>query len=122
MVRARSQIESIVEQYIYNLEARGVRVRKVILFGSYARNRAHEGSDIDLAVIAPQFARLNLRERYETLGLANMTLRAPIQAIGYSPRQWRYAARGSFIAEIQRTGKVIYSDGGARAKKRARSK
>jgi predicted nucleotidyltransferase len=58
-----------------------------MLFGSYAHRCAREGSDIDLAVITPQFACVNLRERYETLGLANMSLHEPIQAIGYSPRQ-----------------------------------
>jgi predicted nucleotidyltransferase len=103
-------------QYVRNLNARGIRVQRIVLFGSYARNRAREGSDIDLAVVAPQFARLNLRERYETLGLANMSLRAPIQAIGYSPRQWRFVERGSFIDEIQRTGKAIYSNGDTRRK------
>ena len=108
MVRTRTQIKSLVNQYIRNLEARGVRVQTVVLFGSYAHHRAHTGSDIDLAVVAPQFARLNIRERYETLGLANLELRAPIQAIGYTPRQWRYPERGSFIDEIQRTGQVIY--------------
>lgn len=108
MVRTRSQIKAIVNRYVHNLQTRGINVEKVVLFGSYARQHAREGSDIDLAVIAPQFARLNLRERYETLGLANMTLREPIQAIGYSPRQWRNAERGSFADEIRRTGRVIY--------------
>ncbi len=109
MVRTRTAIKTLVNQYVRQLEASGIRVQKVVLFGSYARRRAHTGSDIDLAVIAPQFARLNIRERYETLGLANIALRAPIQAIGYAPRQWRFAERGSFIDEIQRTGKVVYS-------------
>ncbi len=96
---------------------RGVRVQSVVLFGSYAHKRARDGSDIDLAIIAPQFSRINIRERFGTLGLANMTLRAPIQAIGYSPRQWRYPERGSFIDEVQQTGKVIYRNGKARRKR-----
>jgi hypothetical protein len=37
-------------------------------------------------------------------------------SIGYSPRQWRYAERGSFVDEIQRTGKMIYSDRGTHRK------
>jgi predicted nucleotidyltransferase len=118
MVRTRSQIKKLVSQYVRNLEAMGIRVQTVVLFGSYARKNAHAGSDIDLAVIAPQFARLNIRERYEMLGLANMELRAPIQAIGYAPRQWRYPERGSFIDEIQRTGQTIYRH----AKKRKRTR
>jgi len=107
-VRTRTQIRTLVNQYIRNLEARGIQVQAVVLFGSYARRRARVGSDIDLAVIAPQFARLNIRERHETLGMANLELRAPIQAIGYAPRQWRYPERSSFIDEIQRTGQTNY--------------
>lgn len=121
MVKKRSQVNALVKQYIKNLEERGIRVQTVVLFGSYAHKRAHDGSDIDLAIIAPQFSRLNIRERFETLGLANMTLRAPIQAIGYSPRQWRYPERGSFIDEIQRTGKVIYKNGNAHRKTRRKN-
>jgi len=98
------------------LEERGIRVQTVVLFGSYAHKRAHEHSDIDIAVIAPQFARMGLRERYENLGRTNMTLRAPIQAIGYSGREWRYAERGTFLDEIQRTGKVIYGNGKTKKK------
>jgi predicted nucleotidyltransferase len=118
MVRTRSQIKAIVNKYINNLQARGISVEQVVLFGSYARQQAREGSDIDLAVIAPQFARLNLRERYETLGLANMTLREPIQAIGYSPRQWREAERGSFADEVRRTGRIVYRQAGRKANER----
>ncbi|MBI3914618.1 MAG: nucleotidyltransferase domain-containing protein [Chloroflexi bacterium] len=101
-----------------NLHARHILVERVVLFGSYAHKRAREGSDIDLAVIAPQFTRLSLRKRYETLGLANMTLRAPIQAIGYPPEQWQNPERGSFLDEIKRTGKVIYRNGKATRKNR----
>ena len=57
MVRTRSQIKTIVNRYVTNLNARGISVEQVVLFGSYAHQRAREGSDIDLAVIAPQFAR-----------------------------------------------------------------
>ena len=117
MVKKRPQINALVKQYIENLEGRGIRVQTVVLFGSYAHNRARDGSDIDLAIVAPQFSRLNILQRFETLGLANMTLRAPIQALGYSPRQWRYPERGSFVDEIQRTGKVIFNKGKARRRK-----
>jgi predicted nucleotidyltransferase len=44
-----------------------VRVQTVVLLVLYAHYNARIDSDIDLAVIAPQFARLNIRERYETL-------------------------------------------------------
>jgi predicted nucleotidyltransferase len=118
MVKTRSQIKRIVDQYIACLEERGVQVQEAILFGSYAHRRAHEWSDIDLAIVAPKFARMTFLDRCENLGLANLNLSESVQALGYSPREWRTAERGSFIDEIQRTGKVIYGNGKARRKLR----
>jgi hypothetical protein len=45
-----------------------------------------------------------------------MTLCEPIQAIGYSPRQWREAEQGSFANEIRRTGRIIYQHSGQKVK------
>ena len=40
----------------------GPRLRFVRLFGSWARARAHEGSDIDLAVVVDDLTRAEWRE------------------------------------------------------------
>jgi len=47
-------IES-VQKYLAALPSLGIHARRAVLFGSFARGRADEYSDIDLIVIAPEF-------------------------------------------------------------------
>jgi predicted nucleotidyltransferase len=47
-------IES-VQNYLAALPSLGIHARRAVLFGSFARGRADEYSDIDLIVIAPEF-------------------------------------------------------------------
>lgn len=45
-------------------------VDKVILFGSYAKNRAWEGSDIDICVVSSEFGKDVLKEEFELIKIA----------------------------------------------------
>jgi predicted nucleotidyltransferase len=44
-----------IYDYIKACKELGVTYKKVILFGSYARNQAHKWSDIDLALVSDDF-------------------------------------------------------------------
>jgi len=46
------------------IEAQGIVVDRVLLFGSQARGNAREDSDIDLIVISPNFADMPSWRRY----------------------------------------------------------
>ncbi len=107
MSETRRQITTLIHCYVTALEARGIPVERVILFGSYATGHAQEWSDIDIAVISPKFNALSLLERYEQLGLANRELQAPLDVVGFSPSQVTHCEPGSFLAEILRTGVTI---------------
>ena len=104
MAQTRRQITILVRRYIAALEARGLPVERVILFGSYASGNPDEWSDIDIAVISPKFDTLSLLERYEQLGLANRNLHAPLDVVGFSSTQVTHCEPESFLAEILRTG------------------
>jgi predicted nucleotidyltransferase len=104
MSETRRQITTLIRRYVAALEARGIPVERVILFGSHAAGRPQEWSDIDIAVISPKFDELSLVERYEQLGLANRELQAPLDVVGFSPSQVAHCESGSFLAEILKTG------------------
>jgi predicted nucleotidyltransferase len=104
MAQSRRQITALIQRYIRALEARGIPVERVILFGSHASGQARAESDIDLAVISPKFHSLSLFERYEQLGLANRDLRAPLDVVGFSPAQVTSCEPGSMLGEILKTG------------------
>jgi hypothetical protein len=76
----------------------------VILFGSSLRGEAQEGSDIDLLIVSPDFARMNTRERLELLGLAAARIWEPVEAIGYTPEELSKAEPATLLEEILQTG------------------
>ena len=44
-----------VSAFARELTALGLNIKRVILFGSYAKNHQHEWSDIDVALVADEF-------------------------------------------------------------------
>ena len=46
---------NIARQYVSNLNRAGIEIYKAYLFGSYARNQANEGSDIDILLVSDVF-------------------------------------------------------------------
>lgn len=60
---------SIAKQFANQVKLK-FPVDKVILFGSYAKNRAWEGSDIDICVVSPEFGKDSLREESELIKIA----------------------------------------------------
>jgi predicted nucleotidyltransferase len=100
--------EAIIQEitgYKKALLNNGVKVQKLILFGSQAKGSARSYSDIDLCVISPQFGKNSFDER---VMLAKMTIgvSARIEPHPYHPRdlQNRY---DPLAAEIRKYGVVL---------------
>jgi predicted nucleotidyltransferase len=87
----------------------GVRLRCVLVFGSYARGNFTEGSDIDVCVVAdglPQdlFARRRLHGREVIPG---------VSAMGFTPEEFVELLRqGNFLVlDIMADGVPVFDDG-----------
>ena len=104
MAQTPCQTIALIQRYVMRLEASGIPVERVVLFGSQATGHAQPSSDIDVAVISTKFDTMSLLERYEQLGLANRDLKAPLEVMGFSPSQVATCEPESFLAEILRTG------------------
>jgi len=87
VVEATSQLAEIVRRYRRELERMGIHCERVLLYGSQSTGTATEGSDIDLFIISPDWARYGERERLEMLGVAAARLLEPIQARGVTPEE-----------------------------------
>lgn len=57
----REIIEEKVRKFVNELKREKIRVTKVILYGSRISGKAHEYSDIDVAIVSPDFG----KDRYE---------------------------------------------------------
>ncbi len=44
------------------LRSKGVRVHKAILYGSHASGKAHSDSDVDVAIVSPDFGKDRVEE------------------------------------------------------------
>ena len=64
------EITSIILRFIDVLNSKGIRVEKAVLYGSYASGNVHTGSDLDLAIISPDFGKNRFEEGKMLLQLA----------------------------------------------------
>ena len=53
--RLNKSKRSKIDKFAQMIEQQGIKVSKVILFGSYAKGKTHADSDIDIAVVSTQF-------------------------------------------------------------------
>jgi predicted nucleotidyltransferase len=51
-----------VEQFAKRLKKHKIKIAKVILYGSRVSGRAHKDSDIDVAIVSPDFGKNRYRE------------------------------------------------------------
>ena len=100
MAESTPQLKKIVIRYRTELSCLGIQVTEVFVYGSHASCTQREGSDIDLIVVSPDFARLNTRERLELLGIAAARVLEPIQAYGLTPKEIEQQALTPFWFEI----------------------
>jgi len=107
MVKKRREIENIIKRYITELKRLGVEVSQVILYGSYAKGKPKEYSDIDIAIISPSFYKLDIFERQLILSKAHHKFGEPIEPIGLTPEQVK--RKKGFAREIVDTGIIVYS-------------
>jgi len=50
-------VEAIIRKFAGAVSARGIHVDKILLYGSYAANRQTPDSDLDVAIVSPDFGR-----------------------------------------------------------------
>jgi predicted nucleotidyltransferase len=107
VVATTLELENVFEDFAKRLEA-GITVEAIVLYGSYARGNAYEGSDIDVAVISPDFEGVPTYLRQRTIAKHSLRRDGRISPIGYASSEYHDPPPYSFLAEIVRTGKVVY--------------
>ncbi len=117
MVATSHQIRKIINEFVGALEP-DIKVERVILYGSYARGKANEWSDIDVAVLSPTFADMPELKVVEEIARRRIHCDSRLSPFAYTPAQFDNAPPYLFAAEIRRTGKVIYD---ARRKRKAKT-
>jgi len=96
---------NLINRYVRLIKQKGIKVSKVILFGSHAKGMAKSDSDIDIAVISSQFGRNNLKEMMLLRKLA-LEIDSQIEPLPFSPQDLedRYS---TLSQEIKKYGVLI---------------
>ncbi|MCL1943186.1 MAG: nucleotidyltransferase domain-containing protein [Candidatus Azobacteroides sp.] len=91
-----------IRNYAKEINETGVNLRKVIMFGSFAKGTQHEWSDIDVALVADNFSGVGFldRQRFSGIGIKKPYIR--IEPITY-PTDY-FQESDPFIEEIKNTG------------------
>jgi len=103
-VRSIEEIKDIVKRYYSILIQEGYPVEKILLFGSYAGNKQHESSDIDLAVVLRKFSKDRFDTRLELMKFAR-DFEEVIEPHPFLLSE--FDEPDPFIYEILRTGELI---------------
>lgn len=104
---AERTLGELIAAYSAALEERGVRVEQIILFGSHTAGTTRPDSDLDLAVVSPDFG----RDRYEESKILFQTAwridpriePVPIPSGALERDTWQ-----PLLHEIRMNGRVLY--------------
>ncbi len=91
-----------VRQFAKEVKKQGVKLRKVFLFGSYARGEQRADSDIDVAVVADDFIGVGFEDIKRFI---DVTIQKPYILFEYHTFNTADFEEGNpFVAEIKKTG------------------
>jgi len=102
-----STILTALRRYITALSSCGIHASSLILFGSFARGDAHEFSDIDLVVIAPELEAPRDLTIVEKLWLATISADNRIEPIPCGEKEWETDGSRPILEIARREGIVI---------------
>ena len=95
-----------VRNYARDIEAHGIHLRRVFLYGSFAKGTQHEWSDIDVALVADEFTGFAFNDHDL---FPYVCIKKPYIRIETKTYSTEYFNEGDpFIEEITKTGiKII---------------
>ena len=90
-----------IKLFVKELEKEKLKISKVFLFGSYARNQQNEWSDIDLAVVSDDFTGNRMND-YDRFANAILKVDRSFEPIPYKTED--FTISNPFVNEIISTG------------------
>jgi predicted nucleotidyltransferase len=100
------EIRDVVRKYYETLLNAGFPLEKVVLFGSYAKNKQNTNSDIDVAVVLKKFKSDRFSTRLELMKYSR-GFKEVIEPHPFLVSEFEIS--NPFVLEIMTTGVELYS-------------
>ncbi len=96
-----------VQKYLKYVIEQGIPVSYGVLFGSYAKNKAHKWSDIDVLVVSPRFDEDQTAEDHEKLWMFAARMNKLIEPIPVGEKQYKEDKTTLILEVARREGQII---------------
>jgi len=104
---ANKTVVKSIQKYLRYVQQQGIPVSYGVLFGSYAKNKAHKWSDIDLLVVSPYFDKSLTAEDHENLWMYAARTNNLIEPIPVGEKQYKEDKSSLIIQVARREGQKI---------------
>lgn len=104
---ANKTIVKAIQKYLQYVREQGIPVSYGVLFGSYAKGKAHKWSDVDLLVVSPKYDRKRTTKDYENLWMYASRTDNRIEPIPVGEKQYKEDDSSLIIEVARREGQII---------------
>lgn len=104
MVDSKDKILRDIKKYIAELNKSGIPVQKAVLFGSWARGKATEESDVDVALVSDKFTGDRFQDRRSIIPLRRK-INTRIEPLPFTQKD--FYTEGILVEEIARYGEEV---------------
>jgi len=92
-------------------QKKGIKITKIAIFGSYAKGKQKENSDIDIIIVSSDFRNKDIFEKVKlTTGIGRELVKRtkkPFDIMYYSDLEWN-KGHSLIINAAKKEGKIIY--------------
>jgi uncharacterized protein len=101
----KKEVRDNIKNYVsYLKKEHALPIKKVYLYGSYAKNKQHNWSDVDVCIVSPKFKKID-GISYLFRNRRKEDVRNLIEPVGYAPED--FVDESPLVWEIKTTGKEI---------------
>lgn len=94
----------VLERFLFAVKAANIKIEKAILFGSYARGDAGQWSDIDVAIVSPDFSGIRF---YDSKKLIPFLLKVDTRIELHPFKPEDFTEEDEFVKEIIKNGREL---------------
>jgi len=96
---------AVTKKYIEEINRLGIKIDKAYLFGSHAKGKVWEGSDLDICIVSSSFGKDYNKDKM-LLNSAAIKVNSLIEPVAYSPEDFNNKY-DSLADEVKRFGILI---------------